>query len=82
MAAMHLLAFAFLVVTLLGEGFDVTDEEFKVGFIVLLVIRIKFKLYLVKMRLLMSPYVAFLQDLQPLVAIHLLFVQCVRKTKR
>ena len=51
MAVLQIIALMFFTVTLLGEGFGVTDEEFQVGFIVLLVLRIKFKLYLVKMRL-------------------------------
>ena len=33
MAALEIFAFAFIVATLLGRGFSVTDEEFKVGFI-------------------------------------------------
>ena len=34
MAALHIVAFAFLAVTLLGEGFGVTDEECQVRFII------------------------------------------------
>ena len=35
MAALHVYAYIFLTVTLLGEVLGVTDEEFQVGFIVL-----------------------------------------------
>ena len=34
MAALNVVAFIFLTVTLLGGGFGVTDDEFQVNFIV------------------------------------------------
>ena len=67
MAAMQIIAFIFLAVTLLGGGYGVTDEEFKVGFIGFGVVATKFKSYLVQIRLQMSPYVTLLHDLPPLV---------------
>ena len=33
MAALHVVAFIFLTVTLLGGGFGLSDEEFQVSFI-------------------------------------------------
>ena len=63
MAAMHVYAYIFLTVTLLGGGFGVTDEEFKVSFISLKRIAIQLKCYFSKIRLLIQPYVVLFQDL-------------------
>ena len=42
MAALQIIAFMLFTVTLFGEGFDMTDVEFQVGFIVLEPFRSKF----------------------------------------
>ena len=45
MAALHMYAYIFLTITLFGEGFSVTDEEFQVDFFSLQLIVIQFTLY-------------------------------------
>ena len=47
MAALQIIALMLFTVTLLGEGFTVTDEEFQVGSIGVYLIETKFKSYLV-----------------------------------